>query len=156
MAKRGRPSDYSETIAERICIRLLKPETLLAICRDKAMPSQATVYRWMEQNPEFREKMIRARAAQAHILFDQTLIISDDMTSDNPVKVARAKLMIESRRWYISKVLPKKFGDKLDLGMREGDPLGAFLLSLAGTALRPVERQATAVPEAPDLSSLVH
>ena len=34
--KRGRPSDYSEEVADQICKRLMKGETLTKICSETA------------------------------------------------------------------------------------------------------------------------
>ena len=53
--KRGRPSAYSEKIAEAICDRLVDRESLRAICADPGMPSKATVFRWLASNKEFRQ-----------------------------------------------------------------------------------------------------
>jgi hypothetical protein len=49
---RGRPSEYSDKIAEAICERLLNGESLRAICADPAMPARATVFRWLARNQE--------------------------------------------------------------------------------------------------------
>jgi hypothetical protein len=40
--KRGRPSAYSDKIAEAICDRLVDGESLSAICADPGMPGKAT------------------------------------------------------------------------------------------------------------------
>ncbi len=45
--KKGRPSLYTEALAAKICRRLAEGESLRAICRDKAMPDEATVPRWL-------------------------------------------------------------------------------------------------------------
>ena len=45
--KTGRPSLYTEALAAKICKRLTEGEPLRSICRDKAMPDEATVPRWL-------------------------------------------------------------------------------------------------------------
>src|SRR5271169_4511560 len=52
--KYGRPSAYSDKIAEAICDRLVDGESLRAICADPGMPARATVFRWLASNQEFR------------------------------------------------------------------------------------------------------
>ena len=52
--KHGRPSAYSDKIAEAICERLINGESLRAICADPRMPAKATVFRWLASNQEFR------------------------------------------------------------------------------------------------------
>lgn len=96
------------------------------------MPVQSTVYRWiLSSNPiysEFQKKYARAREAQAEALFDEILDIADDASNDyvetddedggvrvNHDHIQRSRLRVDSRKWYLSKVLPKKFGEKLDL-----------------------------------------
>jgi len=58
----GRPSGYSEALADAICERLVVGEGLVAICRDPAMPSVGTVYNWMKRRPEFLEQVRRMKA----------------------------------------------------------------------------------------------
>ena len=52
MAKRGRPSKYTKAVADEICLRLAKGETLRSICRDEHMPHEATVRQWAVQDYE--------------------------------------------------------------------------------------------------------
>jgi len=46
MAVRGRPSLYSEEMAERICEGLREGMSLVKICSADNMPGRATVMRW--------------------------------------------------------------------------------------------------------------
>jgi hypothetical protein len=62
---RGRPSAYSDKIAETICGRLVDGESLRAICADPAMPARATVFRWLARNQEFRRSYALARQCYA-------------------------------------------------------------------------------------------
>ena len=50
----GRPSSYSEAVANEICQRMTTGQGLLRICADDHMPDRATVYRWLEANEGFR------------------------------------------------------------------------------------------------------
>ena len=62
---KGRPSDYSEQIAEIICSRIGDGESLRHICANGDMPSKTSVMRWLEANKEFRDQYARARELQA-------------------------------------------------------------------------------------------
>jgi hypothetical protein len=42
----GRPSKYTDAIADTICSRLSNGESLAQICREDEFPSQQTVYSW--------------------------------------------------------------------------------------------------------------
>ena len=122
----GRPSDYSEEIADEICSRITRGESLTAICADKEggwLPSESTVYRWLEAHGEFREKYARAREAQADKFFDEIIAIADapnasiDPETGSPVirDPQRDRLRVDARKWVASKLAPKRYGDKLEL-----------------------------------------
>lgn len=134
----GRPSIYTEELANEICNRIAQGESLKRICEsDQDMPNASTVHAWVIEdkgadelgNNGFSNKYARARAIQAENMFDEILDISDDGSNDymtitkgdNEYNVEdrevtnRSKLRVDSRKWYLSKVLPKKFGEKLDV-----------------------------------------
>jgi len=49
----GRPSKYTQALADEICERLSKGEPLASICRDEKMPEVRTVSDWKTAHPEF-------------------------------------------------------------------------------------------------------
>src|SRR6516162_3151104 len=57
---------------------------------------------------------IRARAEeQADKLAKEILELSDKIEDDNPVKVQRARLQVDSRKWLAARLAPKKYGDQV-------------------------------------------
>ncbi len=127
--KRGRPSLYTEALAVRICRRLAEGESLRAVCADKAMPAISTVMGWLfdGNHDGFSEQYARAREAQAEIRADEIVEIADDDTNDftadkdgklvaNSEHIQRSRLRVDARKWIAAKLLPKRYGDKLDLG----------------------------------------
>jgi hypothetical protein len=128
---KGRPTAYTPELGKEICRRLARGETLINICRDKHVPARSNIYNWLwdDRYQEFQDMYARAREMQAHHLFDETLDIADDARNDWTTKkfgkeevevvdvevVLRSRLRVDTRKWYISKVLPKVYGDKLDL-----------------------------------------
>ncbi len=128
-AKKGRPSIYTKPLAVKICRRLAEGESLRAICADKAMPGISTVMDWLfdGNHGEFSEQYARAREAQAEIRADEIVDIADDDTNDftedkdgklvaNSEHIQRSRLRVDARKWIAAKLLPKRYGDKLDLG----------------------------------------
>src|SRR5215211_1525921 len=121
----GRPSDYSSEIACQICARMGEGESLRSICRDDAMPSLATVFRWLAGDPEFREQYARAMDARATHLAEEIIEISDDSSGDAVTDpetgdvrmdaefVARSRLRVDSRKWLAARMSPRKYGDKI-------------------------------------------
>jgi len=116
--KKGRPSLYTEPLATRICRRLAEGESLRAICADKAMPAISTVMGWLfdGNHDGFSEQYARAREAQAELRADEITDIADGVEHGASEAVQAARLRIDARKWIAAKLLPKRYGDKLDLG----------------------------------------
>jgi len=55
-------SRYSEALGRAICARLEAGESLVAVCRDPAMPSAHTVHKWAGLHPEFGAAKAAAQA----------------------------------------------------------------------------------------------
>lgn len=124
----GRPSSYTTEIGEAICARLAKGESMRSICKDESMPCQATIYNWLASDklPQFMEQYTRGREAQAECLAEEIIAIADDGQNDTYVdseglrrvdhdNIARSKLRVEARKWVAAKLLPKKYGDRMQV-----------------------------------------
>lgn len=113
MSKVGRPTEYTPEIANEICFRISLGDSVRTIVQDNDMPSSSTIFRWLldEDKKEFWEQYEKARNIQAELMFEELLDIADDKEAD----VMRSRLKVDTRKWYLSKVLPKKFGDKMDV-----------------------------------------
>lgn len=107
----GRPSDYLVEVADDICSLLAKGESLNSICKKEGFPSRNTVYRWLRENTEFRDNYARATDDRADSIFEEMLDISDNVIPDN-AEIAKARLKIDTRKWVLSRMNPKKFSDK--------------------------------------------
>ena len=126
----GRPTTYNEEIASLICGRMANGESLRSICRDDAMPALSTVFLWVSKHPDFSEQYKLAMASRADAMFEEMFDIADDGQNDwmeiqdkegdnagwrfNGEHVQRSRLRIDTRKWALSKMLPKKYGDKAD------------------------------------------
>lgn len=123
----GRLSEFKEVLADEICERLSKGETLASICRDEKMPAVRTVSDWKARHPEFAADFARARdegfdaiAQDCLEIADHTgldTIIGDENRDDRPNSewIQRSKLRIETRLKLLAKWDPKRYGDKLEV-----------------------------------------
>ncbi len=117
---------YTEEIANKICDIIATTNLgLQAICSGEGMPARSTVYWWLQCKPEFERKYALAKELQADLLLEQMLAISDDESHDtievawynttvavpNAANVSRAKLKIETRKWMLARLAPKKYAD---------------------------------------------
>jgi len=120
----GRPSEFTQERADLICSRLAEGESLRAICLDDDMPDRTTVFRWIRDRAEFRNQYASAREDQADTIFEEMLEIADDGSRDYDVgedgrevvdhdHIQRSKLRVETRKWVLGKLAPKKYGEKI-------------------------------------------
>lgn len=122
--KHGRPSKFGVELATRICDRLAAGEALRAICRDNDMPAESTVRYWaIDPDDAFSAQYARAREVGYHVMADELLEIADN-NRGNP---ARDRLRVDTRKWLLSKALPKTYGDRIDVEHSASDELLAAL-----------------------------
>jgi hypothetical protein len=137
----GRPTIYTFKIAEKLCLLIATtPQGLEHICKqNRDLPRQATIYCWLRTHHEFRERYALAREQQAQILFDQIVDIADTPKEGATVTTRggrrerrvgdmteHRRLQIDARKWVLSKLLPKKYGDRIEFTQSE-DPLVQLL-----------------------------
>lgn len=129
LVTRGRPDTYDPTIASRICELLAQGMSLRSVCRQEGMPPESTVRLWVVDDREgFAAHYTRARDIGMDALADELLEISDTPVVGKKTKVAGDKtettegdmiehrrLQVDARKWYLSKVAPKKYGERLEL-----------------------------------------
>ena len=115
---------YPESVRLEICERIAKGESMVSICASEGMPVQSIVYNWLTVDKDFSEKYARAREQQAEHYLDEIIAISDDVSLDeiidgegnprtNHEAIQRSRLKVDTRKWAMSKLAPKKYGDKI-------------------------------------------
>ena len=124
MAETGRPSLYSEEMADSICDHIASGRSLVSWCQEGERPSYSTIMRWLDAHESFRDNYARARQDQADYLAEEIVQIADDglndtyLTEDGPKTnqdvIARSRLRVDARKWYASKLAPKKYGEKVE------------------------------------------
>ncbi|ARQ09210.1 phage terminase small subunit-like protein [Rhizobium etli] len=126
----GRPTKFSQALAEKICDRIADRESLRSICRDEDMPSKSTVLSWLadEEKAAFRARYALAREIMADSFVDELVEIADDRSDDwvekknaagettgwqeNGEAIRRSQLRIATRQWVAEKLRPKKYGTR--------------------------------------------
>ena len=115
---------YSPELGARICGELVirdevdKTRSLRYVCSLEGMPAESTVYEWLSAHEDFAERYGRARETLAEMNANDILTISDTATDAN-----LARLRIDARKWWASKVAPKKYGDKVLVGGDADSPI---------------------------------
>jgi hypothetical protein len=106
--------------------RIENGESLRRILKSMAI-GNATFYKWVDSDPEKQKRYARACELRADAIFEDILEIADDSSDDiietdlgdgvidtrlNAEFVQRSRLRVDARKWIVSKLNPKKYGDK--------------------------------------------
>jgi hypothetical protein len=119
------PVRYTAELALTICERMAHGESLRAICKSEGMPPESTVRTWAIDDREgFAAQYARAREAQMDALAEELIDIADDVGKTDE-DVQRSRLRVDTRKWLMSKIAPKRYGDKItnEITGKDGEPL---------------------------------
>ena len=137
--KVGRPSRYNKALTLRVLAQLADGRSIRFIAKLPGMPAVSTIFKWLAEYEEFSKQYTRAREVGAEAIADEIFEIADNATNDymekfdkngesigwmlNGDAVQRSRLRIDARKWYLSKIMPKKYGDKVMLGSDDNNPV---------------------------------
>lgn len=127
----GRNTRYSTALATKICERIAGGEFLTNICQEEGFPGRSTVYRWLldDKKTEFWDMYARAREMRCDHWLVECFEIADETSRDTIVKtgkggkeyevcntewVQRSRLRIDTRKWAMAKLWPRKYGAAAD------------------------------------------
>lgn len=96
----GRPTKYTDALADEICRRIAEGEMLMQIVRDEHMPERKTVYNWMNEHDGFLHNYARACEMSADALVEKGLEILD---GSSPDCAQMDKNRAEYRKWLAGK-----------------------------------------------------
>lgn len=122
----GRPSDFTQEIADEICSQIAEGKSLREITDQESMPSLRAVMNWLRGNDEFVQQYARAKEVQADTYEDMMI-----NTARTEADVQRARLIVDTMKWTASKLKPKKYGDKVDL-TSDGEKIQPILVKFIG------------------------
>ena len=136
---------FNQEIADRICTLLVESDdSLRTICKAEGIRI-GMILEWANSVPEFALQYARARAIKLDAMAEDLMEIADTpqmgeirtVKADGSEEVKKAdmiehrRLRVDSRKWYLSKLAPKKFGDKLGLTDGDGGPLTVVVRKLS-------------------------
>ncbi|NHN85790.1 hypothetical protein GOB93_14230 [Acetobacter musti] len=105
---------YTPEIAEEILERLEDGEGLATICRLEGMPSEGAVRYWAQTDHDgFAARYAQARARGLEKHSDEIIAIADTARDTDSASAARVR--IDARKWILSKLMPKQYGDRVAL-----------------------------------------
>jgi hypothetical protein len=118
----ARPSEFTQEVANKILDRVSEGEMLTKICNEEGMPPRKTVYTWMAARPAFKDAYARAREEWAEFYEERVLAIAFDDKGDffiengktvaDHARVQRARLQVDTLKWFMMKWAPRRYGEK--------------------------------------------
>ncbi len=138
-AREGRPPlfpAYNPTIALHVCYEIACGIPMREIAARHGLPDRATIFGWVLDVPEFATAYLRARELAAHGMADDLPALADTATGENTQAV---RLQVETRRWVLSRMLPRVYGDKITADV-------TLSVTLEQLVLKSLERQASDEP----------
>lgn len=137
MRKMGRPSTYTQDLADLICERAAMGMSARRNMTPEDMPALSTFFKWLREHEDFSQQYARAKEEATEAMSEDLLDIADDGSNDymedeymkgktpgwalNGENIQRSKLRVDTRRWLMAKMKPRKYGDKLDLSTNGKD-----------------------------------
>jgi len=115
------------------------------------MPSASAVFSWLSKYYAFAEQYARAKEAMAEAIFWEIFDICDDGRNDiymddkgqvrvNHDVVARSRLRVDTRKWALARMAPKKYGDFIRNEIITPDPLKGMTPEQIGDKLEMILR----------------
>ena len=149
----GRPQIYTQGLADQVCAKLAEGISVRTVCLSDDMPCATTVFKWLREIPEFAQQYARAKQESADAMFEELMDIADDGSNDwmesnkegnqgyafNGEALQRSRLRVDTRKWALSKIMPKKYGDKITHAGDDENPLSMMIRQISGNTIGPAD-----------------
>jgi hypothetical protein len=129
--KRGAPTIKTPELLDAIFAGISLGKSARAMCMEVGI-SQRVLWNWLANDEELMRQYVRAKELCVDAYAEEIIEISDDGARDTYVDekgrevmnrevIARAQLRIDARKWYVARLAPKKYGDKLPVTHETAD-----------------------------------
>ena len=128
---------YSEKqrteIVNTICKEIEEGRSLRSVLKDKGMPDSHTFFDWIDNDQKKLLQYARAMELRSDYFADEIIEISDTQNADGYLEpetgrvvidgqaIQRSKLMVDTRKWLMARMAPKKYGDKSTTVLEGGE-----------------------------------
>jgi hypothetical protein len=155
--EKGRPIEWTpekkQNAIDEILHKITEGNSIRHILRDnESLPSRKTFLEWLAKDKDLSSQYARTCDVRADIIFDEMMDIADDGTNDymtkqigdgieiqvlNTEHIQRSRLRIDTRKWILSKMNPKKYSDKIDLTSDGNEIKQAPTIINLGSGIKP-------------------
>ncbi len=125
---RGTPPDEKKHISEAVLEGMLSGLSCYQSCKASNVV-HSTFLSWVDADPILADKYTRARGALIEKMASDLMEIADtpvgstESGATDSGAVQKQRLQVDTRKWLLSKLAPKKYGDKLELSGDQESPL---------------------------------
>lgn len=97
---------------------------------DEIKVGRGDFFRMLALDEQLAQRYVRARAMSLDAMAEEALRIADTVFDgeDDAVAVQKARLQVDTRKWFLSKLNPKKYGDKTIIGSDPDNPLPSMVI----------------------------
>lgn len=151
---RPRPSFLTPELFESVT-QLIASGKTLKYCAETLNFSESNFRFALANDSQLAAAWALAKQQQADALEDDLLVIADDRSQDviertlkngetvevqNSEFIARSKVRIDTRKWLMSKINPKKYGERLEVDQKVTHEVGDSVQSLFGAIRAEAEK----------------
>lgn len=128
MGKLSRPIEEREIIARQVFNEMRQGLSAYKACVKVGLP-QSTLSRWLDEDRSLAEDYARAREELHEFIAAEILAIADapvpstEKGGVDPGAIQKQRLQVDARKWLLSKLAPKKWGDKIEVSGDADNPL---------------------------------
>ena len=129
----ARPTEWTKPERQKatdlICSKIALGESVRRILSNKNedinLPSRKTFYEWLSEDSALCDQYAQFMLIRSDDMADDMLNIADSVDDDlitlddgrevvNNNVIQRDRLRVDTRKWLLSKMQPKKYGDRVD------------------------------------------
>lgn len=120
--------EEKEAVFEDILEEIIDGRGIRSILQDKGMPRALSFYTWLKDRPEWQERYAYACELRQELIFEQMMDVAKkpeigvEITYDHlgmkevhKDMVQHRNLIVNTMKWQLAKLNPKKYGEKVDL-----------------------------------------
>lgn len=124
--------EEKEAIFDDILEEIMSGRGIGLILKDPGMPRSLSFYQWLEKSENWQERYAQACVVRQELLFDQMLQVAKNQEKVTEVtydhngfkevikdNVPRSNLLVNTMKWQLEKLNPKKYGAKLDVTTKD-------------------------------------
>src|SRR4051812_5457563 len=137
---------FSPEVGEALCTEIAEGGLGPKAACEKLGIAYRTFRSWLARHPEFEKQYDRAMRLRCDAMAEEALEIGDSADGGNAAAVQKARLQVDTRRWLLSKLLPERFGDRVELS----GPNGRDLMQPEAQVPRLMQVLAVLMPDLPN------